>query len=66
MKAKKILKILRSKGCIELRQKGSHIRVACEGCHSTVPNHSGEEIGPGLLRKIEKDLEPCLGIGWLR
>jgi predicted RNase H-like HicB family nuclease len=31
-----------------------------------VPVHAGEDIGPGLLRRIEHDLEPCLGKGWLR
>jgi hypothetical protein len=28
--------------------------------------HSGEDIGPGLLRAIERDLEPCLGKRWLK
>lgn len=27
--------------------------------------HPGEDIGKGLLRKIEKDLEKCLGEHWL-
>ena len=26
----------------------------------------GEELGPGLLRSIERDLEPCLGKKWLK
>ncbi len=30
---------------------------------TTVPVHAGEDIGPGLLRRIERDLEPCLGKG---
>ena len=33
---------------------------------TTVPVHAGEDIGPGLLRRIERDLEPCLGKGWLK
>jgi len=33
---------------------------------TTVPVHTGEDIGPGLLRRIERDLEPCLGKGWLK
>jgi predicted RNase H-like HicB family nuclease len=33
---------------------------------TTVPVHAGEDIGPGLLRCIERDLEPCLGKGWLK
>ena len=33
---------------------------------TTVPVHAGEDIGPGLLRRIVRDLEPCLGKGWLK
>jgi predicted RNA binding protein YcfA (HicA-like mRNA interferase family) len=36
------------------------------GCVTTVPVHAGDDIGPGLLRRIERDLEPCLGKGWLK
>jgi predicted RNA binding protein YcfA (HicA-like mRNA interferase family) len=42
------------------------VRVECGRCVTTVPMHEGEDIGKGLLRKIERDLEPCLGKGWLR
>lgn len=38
----------------------------CGQCVTTVPIHAGEDIGPGLLRRIERDLEPCLGKGWLK
>jgi predicted RNA binding protein YcfA (HicA-like mRNA interferase family) len=31
----------------------------------TVPIHKGEDIPRGTLRAIERDLEPCLGKGWL-
>lgn len=65
MKAKEILRILRRKGCVELRQKGSHIRIQCGSCFTVVPVHAGEELGAGLLKAIERDLEPCLGKGWL-
>jgi len=40
--------------------------VQCGTCVSVVPAHAGEDLGRGLLRKIERDLEPCLGKGWLR
>ena len=53
-------------GCVEIRQVGSHLRVECGACVTTVPVHAGQEIGPGLLRAIERDLGPCLGRGWLR
>jgi predicted RNA binding protein YcfA (HicA-like mRNA interferase family) len=61
-----LLAILRNLGCEELRQKGSHVRVRCGGCFSTVPVHAGEDLGKGLLAKIERDLEPCLGAQWLK
>jgi predicted RNA binding protein YcfA (HicA-like mRNA interferase family) len=60
-----LLKLLRKKGCVELRQKGSHVMVKCGKCQTIVPIHAGEDLGPGLLRAIERDLEPCLGEGWL-
>jgi len=66
MKAKDLRRILALKGCAEVRQKGSHLRVECGSCVTTVPIHPGEDLGPGLLRAIERDLEPCLGKRWLR
>lgn len=65
MRARELLKLLKSLGCVELRQKGSHVRVQCGQCFTTVPVHAGEDLGRGLLRAIERDLEPCLGKGWL-
>ncbi|HEY9287272.1 MAG TPA: type II toxin-antitoxin system HicA family toxin [Candidatus Dormibacteraeota bacterium] len=53
-------------GCRLVRQRGSHVRVRCGICYTTVPVHAAEDLGPGLLRAIERDLEPCLGKGWLR
>ena len=64
--AKDLRRVLRSFGCIETRQRGSHLRIECGRCVTTVPVHAGEDIGPGLLRRIERDLEPCLGKGWLK
>ncbi len=66
MTAKDLRRILRSFGCVETRQRGSHLRVECGRCVTTVPVHTGEDIGTGLLRRIERDLEPCLGKGWLK
>jgi predicted RNA binding protein YcfA (HicA-like mRNA interferase family) len=63
MTAKDLRRLLRSRGCVETRQKGSHLRIECDACVTTVPVHVGEDIGPGLLRRIETDLEPCLGKG---
>ncbi|MGH9382795.1 MAG: type II toxin-antitoxin system HicA family toxin [Vicinamibacterales bacterium] len=66
MTARDLRRILRSFGCVEIRQRGSHLRIECGHCVTTVPVHAGEDIGPGLLRRIERDLEPCLGKGWLK
>jgi predicted RNA binding protein YcfA (HicA-like mRNA interferase family) len=66
VRAKELLRLLRPFGCVEIRQRGSHVRVQCGRCFTTVPVHAGEDIGPGLLRAIERDLEPCLGKGWLQ
>ena len=65
MKAKVLLRLLKSLGCEEVRRKGAHVRVRCGNCSTTVPVHAGEDLGRGLLGAIEKDLEPCLGKGWL-
>jgi predicted RNA binding protein YcfA (HicA-like mRNA interferase family) len=51
---------LRRHGCAVIRRsKGSHVQVHCGECQTTVPDHSHEDIGPGLLCKIESDCEPC-------
>jgi len=65
VRARELRRLLTSFGCVEVRQRGSHLRVACGKCTSTVPVHAGEDLGPGLLRQIERDLEPCLGKRWL-
>ena len=68
MKARELRRLLKQHACLEVRQKGSHIRVECSGggCVTTVPVHAGEDLGKGLLAQIERDLENCLGKGWLR
>lgn len=66
MTAKDLRRLLRSMGCVEVRQRGSHLRVECGRCVTTVPVHAGEDIGPGLLPRIERDLEPSLGKGWVK
>ena len=66
MKARELRRLLKSRGCAEVRQGGSHLRIECGSCATTVPVHSGEDLGPELLRSIERDLEPCLGKEWLK
>ncbi|HLG00999.1 MAG TPA: type II toxin-antitoxin system HicA family toxin [Acidimicrobiia bacterium] len=66
MTGKQLLRTLRKRGCVELRQRGSHVIVRCGECQTVVPVHAGEDLGTGLLRSIERDLEPCLSKRWLR
>lgn len=49
-------------GVVIRRSKGSHVQVRCGDCQTTVLDHGHEDVGPGLLRKIERDCEPCLGV----
>lgn len=65
MTGKDVLRRLRDLGCVEVRQVGSHVRVQCGKCVTTVPVHAGQDLPPGTVRAIERDLEPCLGNGWL-
>ena len=65
MKARELRKRLRQLGCVELRQRGSHLMVRCDDCQTVVPVHKGEDIKPGTLRSIIKALAPCLGEDWL-
>ncbi len=51
-------------GCVQVRQRGSHVRMRCAECFTTIPVHRGENLGIGLMNKIERDCEPCLGEGW--
>lgn len=56
LSGKDVIRALTSIGYRPVRQRGSHIRLACPGKRSiTVPNH--DTIGPGLLRKILRDTE---------
>lgn len=68
MTAREVIARLLSLGCRELRQRGSHRRFESPigHCKTTVPDHGRDELGKGLLRAIERDMEHCLGKGWLR
>jgi len=64
-----IAKIL-AKGGTELRQRGSHrvFAATVEGvsAQTVVPDHGARDLGAGLLRAIERQMEPVFGKGWLR
>ena len=64
--ARDLLQILKSLGCVEVRQKGSHLTVRCGNYQTVVPVHKGEDIKAGTLRSIERAPAPCLGKGWLK
>ena len=56
--SRKLVKILKKEGFIEIRQKGSHLRMEHpDGRKTTVPVHHGESVGVGLLGKIIKDAQ---------
>ena len=56
LSGREIIKILQKIGYREVRQSGSHIRLACFNKKSvTVPNH--KMISRNLLRKILRDVE---------
>lgn len=65
MSARKLRKILRREGCVELRQKGSHLQVKCGSCRGTIPIHGSRDIKKGTLGAIERSLEVCLGDDWI-
>ncbi len=56
LSGREIVKALARVGYVEVRQRGSHIRLRCPGKASvTVPDH--KSVGSGLLRKILRDAE---------
>jgi predicted RNA binding protein YcfA (HicA-like mRNA interferase family) len=57
-KGKEIIRLLEQAGFRVIRTKGSHIFLRhSDGRATVVPVHSGETIGPGLLRAILRDVE---------
>lgn len=55
--AAKLIKILSKQGFIKIRQSGSHVRLEHpDGRKTSIPVHSGENVGVGLLRKILRDV----------
>jgi predicted RNA binding protein YcfA (HicA-like mRNA interferase family) len=55
---RELVRALESAGFIVDRTRGSHLFLKHEDGRATaVPIHSGEIIGPGLLRAILRDVE---------
>jgi predicted RNA binding protein YcfA (HicA-like mRNA interferase family) len=58
LKGKELVRILERADFRIVRTKGSHIFLRHpDGRATVVPVHSGETIGPGLLRAILRDVE---------
>lgn len=58
LKGKELIRILEKLGFEVLRSRGSHFLLRHpDGRTTTVPVHSGEVLGPGLLRSILRDVE---------
>jgi predicted RNA binding protein YcfA (HicA-like mRNA interferase family) len=58
LKGKEVVRALGRVGFQIVRTRGSHVFLRHEdGRVTTVPVHSGETLGPGLLRSILRDVE---------
>ncbi|HEY1254822.1 MAG TPA: type II toxin-antitoxin system HicA family toxin [Terracidiphilus sp.] len=58
LKGRELVRALESMGFTVDRTRGSHLFIKhADGRATTVPIHSGETIGPGLLRAILRDVE---------
>jgi predicted RNA binding protein YcfA (HicA-like mRNA interferase family) len=67
MTGREVLRRAERRGCVRIRQRGSHVIVRCPGgCQTVIPIHRGQDLPTGTLRSIERLLTPCLGEGWLR
>ncbi len=58
LKARDVMRALRSLGFKPVRQSGSHVFFQhLDGRTTLVPRHGGEDIGRGLLRQILREIE---------
>ena len=57
LKGKEIIRILERAGFLIVAQRQSYFPEASRRASNFVPVHSGETIGPGLLRAILRDVE---------
>jgi predicted RNA binding protein YcfA (HicA-like mRNA interferase family) len=58
LKGRELVRALESAGFTVERTRGSHLFLKhTDGRATAVPIHSGETIGPGLLRAILRDVE---------
>ncbi len=58
LRAQQVIQAFEKAGFQTARQRGSHVRMKHpDGRVITIPVHSGQDIGRGLLRKILHDAE---------
>ena len=55
--ARQLVLFLKEQGFVEVRQEGSHLtlRRESDGRTITVPVHTGQDLGRGLLHRILRD-----------
>ena len=64
MKYRALLRVFQRHGVTFIRHgRGDHEIWGVGECSTTVVR--ANEIAPGTLRNIQRDLAPCLGEGWL-
>lgn len=57
LKPRQVIAALSQLGFVEIRQRGSHKQFRhADGRVTTVPDHRGRDISPGLLRQILEDI----------
>ena len=57
LKPRQVIAAIERMGFVEVRQRGSHKQFRhADGRVTTVPDHRGRDIAPGLLRKILDDI----------
>jgi len=59
LKPRELVRVLEKMGFRRrLKSKGGHLQFEHpDGRRTTVPMHKGRDIGPGLLRKVLRDIE---------
>ena len=57
LKPRQVIALLVAQGFTCVRQRGSHMQFRHpDGRATTVPDHSGRDISPSLLRQIARDI----------
>ena len=58
LRGREVIAALTKAGFVAVRSKGSHFRLRHpDGRCTSIPVHAGEQIGPGLMSKILRDVE---------